>query len=282
MSLWRSSLASGARERSRSFAPLSCFLIALCLGAILTHAVAHSQTLRKTPVAPYHSTIEQNVFFYGAEQYYAVTPPLIHVYYQPSAESGSAPEQMPRSPIGMKLQTQSTDDKYLHEIFVLVNGKWAKKYRAVSRKPESYLTENSCDTTNALDLSGGLLRDALPRTIRIKEIEDHVNYAVVVYSDTPDRSEYYSLKTALLERDSLLWHVASTIFSGDAVHYCGTQAFHTKFSNEEVPLVFLLYLGDSISEQPDFISIQSFLVRESKSHPSEREKMNPVLNSNTP
>ena len=125
------------------------------------------------------------------------------------------------------------------------------------------------------------MSDALPHPIKIKEIEELGDHAVVVYSDTPDRNEYYSLKTALLERDSLSWHILNTIFSGDAMHFCGTKSFHTRFSNGSEPLVFLLYLGDSISDQPDFISIQSFLVRVPPIVPLGTEKLNPPSNSST-
>lgn len=216
--------------------------------------------------------LEQNGFFYGREQYYLVTPPLIHVYYQPSDEYDNASEEIPKRSTGVELPTQLNPGAYFHEIFVLANGKWAKKYRAVSTKPDSYLTGNSCDTTNALDLPGGLLRDALPRPIKIKEIEDRTDYAIVVYSDTPNQNEYYSLKTALLGRDSLSWHVETTIFSGSAMRFCGTKTFRAAFSRGEDPLVFLLYLGDLMTDEADFISIQSFLLRENKADPQPRRK----------
>ncbi len=194
-----------------------------------------------------------------------MTPPLIHVYYRPPDEYDGASEKMPQRPKAMKLQTQANRDTYFHEIFVLVNGKWAKKYRAVAKKPDSYLTANSCDSTNALDLPGGPLSDALPHPIKIKEIEDHSDYAVVVYSDTPDEKEWYSLKTALLEREPNGWRMVNSIFSGSFVHFCGTETFHIGFSSGQEPLVLLVYSGWSNPEDRDFISIQSFLVREALS-----------------
>ena len=253
---------------------LSVLMLAAILAAPLGPTARSAQLSNRRQI-----TLEQSGFFYGEEQYYVVTPPLIQVYYRPSAESDDASEKMPWRPKGMKLQRQGNRGTFLHETFVLVNGKWAKKYKTVSMKPDSYLTANSCDTTNSLDLPGGPLGDVLPHPIKIKLVEDHSDYAVVVYSDTPDRHEYYSLKTALLERDSPSWHVASTIYSGDAMHFCGTKTFHAKSSNGDEPLIFLLYLGDAVSDEPDFISIQSFLLREAL--PSGQKTLNPPLNSHT-
>jgi hypothetical protein len=266
-----SSFVGRTGKRSISFRHLFSFPVLLCMGAFLTQG-AHSQTQRKAPATQHHATIEQNGFFYGEEQFYLVTPPLIHVYYQLPAESDSASEKMPQRPAGVKLQTPSNRDRYFHEIFVLVKGKWAKKYREVSKKPDSYLTASSCDTTNNVDLPGGLLSDALPRPIKIKGIEDHSDYAVVVYSDTPDQKEWYSLKTALLEREPNGWHMVSSIYGGSFVHFCQTKTFHARFSSVEQPLVLLIYSGWSDPEERDFISIQSFLVREAKARPPEQKK----------
>jgi len=271
MNLRRSTLASRTKRRSKSLTLSICLSVALCPITIWAHA-SHSQALRKIPPAPLHVTIEQNGFFYGEEQYYTVTPPIIHVYYQPSAEFQGAAKKTSKRPVRMKGRAESSGDEYFHEIFVLAEGKWTKKYRAVSKKPDGYVTANSCDTTNALDLPGGLLRAVLPHPIKIKEIEDHGDFAVVVYSDTPNQNEYYSLRTALLERDSLSWHVTSSTFSGEAIHFCGTNAFHARLNNGEESVVFLLYLGDTVSDQPDFISIQSFLVRQPKSSFSKQNK----------
>jgi hypothetical protein len=239
---------------------MGSFLILLSALAALLPAM-QAQTQRRATRALHHASIEQNGFFYGEEQYYLVTPPLIHVYYPPDAESDVKDDQRAQ-------ESAQNSDKYRHEIFVLVHGKWMKKWRAFSKKPELFIHASSCDTKNEVDLPGGLLSDALPQRIKIKKIEDHQDYAVVVYSDTPDRDEYYALKAALLERGPHGWHLVNAIFGGDAVHFCGTEEFHARSSTKEEPLVLLIYSGDLGSGGRDFISIQSFLVRELKSRAS--------------
>lgn len=236
---------------------LAIIALAAILAAPLGPAAQNARRTKRQQI-----TFEQNGFFYGEEQYYVVTPPLIHVYYQPPDEYDNASEKRSK---GMKLQTQPNRDTYFHEIFVLISGKWSKKYRAVSKKPDRYLTANSCDSTNALDLPGGPLSGALPHPIKIKEIEDHSNYAVVVYSDTPDQKKWYSLKIALLEREPNGWRMANSIFGGSFVHFCGTETFHIGFSSAQEPLVLLVYSGWSDPEDRDFISIQSFVVKEALS-----------------
>ena len=242
------------REHSSFFLRhmLSFLILLSALAAFLPAMQAQMQ--RRAIPAVHHASIERNGFFYGEDQYYLVTPPLIHVYYLPDAESDAKDDQRAQ-------ESAHNSDKYRHEIFVLVHGKWMKKWRAFSKKPELFLHANSCDTKNELDLPGRLLSDALPRRIKIKKIEDHQDYAVVVYSDTPDRDEYYALKTALLERGPHDWYLVDTIFGGDAVHFCGTEEFHARSSIKEELLVLLIYSGDLSTDGQDFISIQSLLVR---------------------
>jgi len=232
------------------------FLILLSALAALLPAM-QAQTQRRATPALHHVSIEQNGFFYGEEQYYLVTPPLIHVYYLSDAESDVRDNRRPQ-------ESAQNSDKYRHEIFVLVHGKWMKKWRAFSKKPELFMHASSCDTKNEVDLPGGLLSDALPQRIKIKKIEDHQDYAVVLYSDTPDRDEYYALKTALLEPGPHGWHLVNAIFGGDAVHFCGTEEFPARWSTKEEPLVLLIYSGDLSSDGRNFISIQSLLVREAR------------------
>jgi hypothetical protein len=72
------------------------FLISLSALAALLPAM-QAQTQRWATPALHHASIEQNGFFYGEEQYYLVTPPLIHVYYLPDAESDVKDDQRART-----------------------------------------------------------------------------------------------------------------------------------------------------------------------------------------
>src|SRR5882757_1021628 len=107
-----SALANGRSERSIALRCLSHLSILLCTGAVFM-LVTRSLANVKATAALGPAVIEQNGFFYGDEQYYVVSPPVIHVYYQPPADSDSA-SGMPRSPDGVK-----KPDSYFHETFVL-------------------------------------------------------------------------------------------------------------------------------------------------------------------
>ena len=128
------------------FLHMFSFLILLCSLAVLLLAT-QVQAQRKATSAAHHVSIEQNGFFFGEEQYYLVTQPLIHVYYLADAESDVTDAQ------AVQQLAQNS-----HEIFVLVRGKWIKKWRAFSKKPEVFISGNSCNTRNELDLPGGRLR----------------------------------------------------------------------------------------------------------------------------
>jgi hypothetical protein len=266
-----SSVASWTGKRSIVFRHLFSCPLLLGMGAILSPAT-HSQTHQKTPVAPHFTTIEQNGFFYGEEQVYVVTPPVIHVYYQPAAGSDAASKKTTQRSSGRRLHLQPNGDKYFHEIFALVKGEWTKKFREISKKPDTYLSANSCDSTNESDLPSPLMSQALPHPIKIKEIKDYQDYAVVVFSDTPNQNEWYSLKTALLEREPSGWHMVSTMYGGSFVHFCGTSTFHIRLSSGDEPLDLLIYSGWSDSAGREFISIQSFVIWETKAHLSGQKK----------
>lgn len=193
------------------------------------------QIHRQTP----SPSIEENGFFYGQKQLYFVTPPLINVYY-PAWRSG-----------------------FRHEIFVVRNGKWVKKWKSVSQAPPTNLDAQSCDGRNGISVVPGSFIEALPSKIRIKQARTYGTYALVVYSDRPEPSEYYPLSTSLLILDSGHWKQQSKLFSGDSVQFCGTEAFWARLSDTQSPeLIFLVYLGDLDHSGGKFISIQSFVVRD--------------------
>jgi hypothetical protein len=224
----------------------------VCIGIVLTPGV-RAQGRREALSPPHQVTIEQNGVFYGEDQYYVVAPPIIHVYY-----SVDEPE---RGLLDAQAESERNAGKFYHETFGLVRGKWTKKTKAISKRPEVFLDGSSCDTTNKEGLPGGPLSGVLPQGIKIKEIEDYKDHVVVVYSDTPDRNEWYSLKIALLDRDGQGWHVVDTIYGGDDVQFCGTSAFHARLSSGEEPEVLLIYSGWLHPSGRTFISIQGVLVR---------------------
>jgi len=186
-------------------------------------------------------TFEQTGYFYGEEQFYVVKPPIIHVY---DAIWDEKPEV------------------YRHEVFRIKQGKWVKTLRKPTGKPKLFLAEKLCDTDNHLDVPSGPLRNALPAGVHIKDIEDHSDYAIAVYSDTPTQTEWYSLKASLLRRNERnTWSTAETIYAGDARHYCGREEFPVFTNPGEEAFVFLLYTGETSIEDRSFTDIQSFLVR---------------------
>ena len=225
----------------------------VCVGAVLSPG-PRGRGRREARSSPHQVTIEQNGVFYGEEQYYVVTPPFIHVYY-----SVDKPE---RGLLDEASESQRNAGKFYHEAFGLVRGKWTKKTKEISKRPKLFLDGSSCDTTNKGELPGGPLSEALPQAIKIKEIEDYKDHVVVVYSDEPDRNEWYSLKIALLDRDGQRWHVVNTIYGGDDVQFCGTRAFRARLSSGEEPEVLLIYSGWLHPNGRTFISIQGLLVRE--------------------
>ncbi len=252
----------------RFFAWRSSSLYALSALIGLLAAVSPGSPVRtqhKAAAIPSRVTIEQNGFFYGEDQFYVVTPPAIHVYYQRSTGSNDSSNDVEQRPADDQLRSQWKGQEYYHEVFGLVHGKWTKKQREFSEKPNRHLNGNSCDSANKLDLPGGALRGALPRPIKIKDIEDRKVYAVVTYSDTPDQKEWYSLTVALLNRDPAGWHIVSTIYAGKNRQFCGKEAFRTRMRSGEEPLVLLLYSGESDPQDHYFVDIQSLLVREAKS-----------------
>lgn len=185
-------------------------------------------------------TFEQTGYFYGEEQYYIVVPPIVHVY------DAAWPEK---------------SDVYRHEVFRIQNGKWAKTLKKPSRKPKLFLDQDLCDTDNQLDVPSGPFRNALPLGVRIKDVENHLDYAIAIYSDTPTQTEWYSLKATLLRRDeSAAWHAVNTIYAGDAKHYCGRTEFPVPAHPGDQSFVLLLYTSETNIESRSFIDIQSFLV----------------------
>lgn len=236
----------------------------ICLGAaILLESQLRAQD---KPISPLRQAVlEQNGFFYGEEQYYVVETPFVHVYYQDSKESDNESGKVEPMLGHEEARPHRKNGEYHHEVFSLAEGKWIKRNRGFSKEPALYLNGSACDTANKLNVPSGAMAEALPHAIKVKAVDNHEDYAVVVYSDTPDRDEFYSLKTALLIRDSNHWRLVDTIFSGDAVHFCGVEAFRTRFRNGEEPRILLVYLGDADPKKRYFVSIQSFLVRDARS-----------------
>lgn len=217
------------------------YAIGLAAVALAT-TLLEAQTPARTPHPKRQQvTFEQTGYFYGDEQYYVVAPPMIHVY---DAVWPDRPE------------------KYRHEVFRIDHGKWAKTITSPTGKPRLFLTEDLCDTDNHLDVPSGPLRNALPRGVRIKDVESHLDYAVAIYSDTPAQTEWYSLKTSLLSRDGTIdWRVVKTIYAGDFRHYCGREEFPVFTRSREQSFVLLLYTSETDAEDRGFIDIQSFLVK---------------------
>src|SRR5262249_2360351 len=153
-------------------------------------------------------TLEESGFFYGQSQYYVVAPPLINVYYP---LDGNTDEE----PSGQKVRRQ----RYHHEIFALRKGKWLKAWRNMSDKPTGYVGEPGRDTSSQSSLSLGELAGVFACAGKAKSIDNRGKYALVIYSDTPERAEFYALKTALLVADSGHWLLADTHYSGDAENF---------------------------------------------------------------
>lgn len=206
------------------------------VAATLALAAQQARQMRHAQI-----TFEQNGFFYGWEQYYVVAPPLIHVYDPVWPERPEA---------------------FRHEVFRVVHGKWTKRLRNPTGKPKLFLGEDLCDTDNSLDVPSGPLRKALPPGVRIKDVEHHLDYAIAIYSDTPDQTEWYSLKASLMRKDGAQgWRSAETIYAGDARHYCGGTEFPVFTGLGEESFILLVYTGELSSDNRSFADIQSFLVR---------------------
>jgi hypothetical protein len=233
-------------EQRRAFHPAVLGLAAI-LAATLAPAAQNVLDTERHQV-----TFEQNGFFYGEEQYYVVVPPVIHVF----------DPVWPEKP-----------EKYRHEVFHIENGKWIKTIGKPTSKPKLFLAEDLCDTDNRLDLPSGPLRNGLPPGVRIKDIEHHLDYAIVIYSDTPTQAEWYSLRAALMRKDERNgWRAVETIYAGDNRHYCGRTEFPVFTRPGEQSFILLLHTGETNMEDRNFADIQSFLVRKrpfqypSKSH----------------
>jgi len=201
-------------------------------------------------------TVEQNGFFYGESQHYIVSPPLINVYYRINADSERAQAR------GVSGTKAGPDLGYCHEVFSLRPNRWAKVWANFSDKPANYLDGRACDTSNSLDVPAEAMATALPRASKVKSLENREKYALLVYSDTSERTEFYALKTVLLVPEAGEWRAKRTLYSGDAQNFCGHETFQAPGQNGRGRLIFLLYLGDQDSSGQYFISIQSFLVRE--------------------